>query len=226
MYDPYWSVIPLLYGLLYMIGFTDYSVPVILVNVVIGIWSLRLTANWMYTFRTIKKQDWRYDYLKEKSGAFYPIVNLFGIHLIPTLFVFGALLPVLFMFARNVTFNLLMLFGVVIALLGVLLELVADIQMQQFRATNTDRKAIIRVGLWKHSRHPNYLGEITFWWGIFMMAIVVMPNMWYLVFGPIAMTLMFLIISIPLAEGRLARTKDNFKQYVDETRLLFPLPKK
>jgi steroid 5-alpha reductase family enzyme len=226
MYDPYWSVIPLLYGLLYMFAYADYSLPVLLVNGVIAVWSLRLTANWMYTFKTIKKQDWRYDYLKEKSGVFYPLVNLFGIHLIPTLFVFAALLPVLMVFLRKPDFNLLMIVGAIISLLGVALELVADIQMQRFRNTNTDRKAIIRVGLWAYSRHPNYLGEITFWWGLFLMAIVLMPSMWYLVFGPIAMTLMFLVISIPLAEKRLARTKDDFTAYVEETRMLFPLPKK
>jgi len=226
MYDPYWSVIPLLFGLLYMFGYGDYGLPVVLVNVVIGVWSLRLTANWMYTFKTIKKQDWRYDFLKEKSGVYYPLVNFFGIHLIPTLFVFAALLPVFMMFRERPSFSYLMIVGALISLGGILLELVSDIQMQRFRAANKDCGQIIRVGLWKHARHPNYLGEITFWWGIFTMVIVLLPRMWWLVFGPIAMTLMFLIISIPMAEQRLARIKPGFEAYRKETRILFPLPKK
>jgi steroid 5-alpha reductase family enzyme len=231
MYDPYWSVIPVLYGLLYMFSYGDYSLVTIIINVVIGIWSLRLTANWMYTFKTIKKQDWRYDYLKEKSGVFYPVVNLFGIHIVPTLFVFAALLPALVLFRNQqmgtpVTFNILMLFGVLISLIGIGLELVADIQMQRFRARETNRRAIIRDGLWKHARHPNYLGEIMFWWGIFLMVVVLLPNMWYLVFGPIAMTLMFLIISVPMADYRYSRIKDNYPEYVSQTRMFLPLPKK
>jgi len=231
MYDPYWSVIPLLYGLLYMFTYGDYSLVTIIINVVIGIWSLRLTANWMYTFKTIKKQDWRYDFLKEKSGVFYPVVNLFGIHIVPTLFVFAALLPALVLFKNQqmgtpATFNVLMLFGVLVSLIGIGLELVADIQMQRFRARETNRRAIIRDGLWKYSRHPNYLGEIMFWWGIFLMVVVLLPNMWYLVFGPIAMTLMFLIISVPMADYRYSRSKDNYPQYVSETRMFLPLPKK
>jgi steroid 5-alpha reductase family enzyme len=231
MYDPYWSVIPFLYGLLYMFSYGDYSLVTIIINVVIGIWSLRLTANWMYTFKTIKKQDWRYDYLKEKSGVFYPVVNLFGIHIVPTLFVFAALLPALVLFRNQqmgtpVTFNILMLFGVLISLIGIGLELVADIQMQRFRARETNRRAIIRDGLWKHARHPNYLGEIMFWWGVFLMVVVLLPNMWYLVFGPIAMTLMFLIISVPMADYRYSRIKDNYPEYVSQTRMFLPLPKK
>lgn len=231
MYDPYWSVIPLLYGLLYMFSYGDYSLVTIIINVVIGIWSLRLTANWMYTFKTIKKQDWRYDFLKEKSGVFYPVVNLFGIHIVPTLFVFAALLPALVLFKTQqtstpATFNILMLFGVLISLIGIGLELIADIQMQRFRVRETNRRAIIREGLWKYSRHPNYLGEIMFWWGIFLMVVVLLPNMWYLVFGPIAMTLMFLIISVPMADYRYSRSKDNYAQYVNETRMFLPLPKK
>ncbi len=231
VYDPYWSVIPLLFGLLYMFGYRDYSLPTIIVNIIIAIWSMRLTLNWMYTFKTIKKQDWRYDYLKERSGVFYPVVNLFGIHVIPTLFVFAALLPVLFLFNAQqsttpVTFSILTILGLIISLLGILLEIVADIQMHHFRRTNTTPKAIIRIGLWKYSRHPNYLGEILFWWGLFAYVVVLLPEMWYLVFGPIAMTLMFLIISIPLTEQRLARTKEKFNEYTNETRMLLPLPKK
>jgi steroid 5-alpha reductase family enzyme len=113
----------------------------------------------MYTFKTIKKQDWRYDYLKEKSGVFYPLINLFGIHLIPTFFVFAALLPVLVMFLRHPVFHPLMIVGAIVSLFGVALELVADIQMHRFRRTNQDRKAIIRVGLWQYARHPNTWGN-------------------------------------------------------------------
>jgi len=226
MYDPYWSVIPLLYGLLYMFGYGDYSLAVIFINCVIAVWSLRLTGNWMYTFKTIKKQDWRYDYLKEKSGVFYPLVNFFGIHLVPTLFVFAALIPILMVFINQASFSPLMIVGAMISLFGVGLELVSDIQMQKFRNANKNRGEIIRVVLWKYSRHPNYLGEIMFWWGLFTMAIVVLPTMWYLVFGPIAMTLMFLIISIPMAENRLSKIKPGFADYRNETRMLLPLPKK
>ncbi len=125
-----------------------------------------------------------------------------------------------------VTFNILMLFGVLISLIGIGLELVADIQMQRFRARETNRRAIIRDGLWKHARHPNYLGEIMFWWGVFLMVVVLLPNMWYLVFGPIAMTLMFLIISVPMADYRYSRIKDNYPEYVSQTRMFLPLPKK
>lgn len=58
--------------------------------------------------------------------------------------------------------------GAMIVLVGFLLELFADIQMQTFRKARKSKDEIIRIGLWKHARHPNYLGEILVWFLVFM----------------------------------------------------------
>ena len=71
--------------------------------------------------------------------------------------------------------------------------------MQKFRQNGTG--GFIRNGLWKYSRHPNYLGEILMWWGVGLAAVCAMPAKWYLLAGAVANTLLFLCISIPLADG-------------------------
>jgi steroid 5-alpha reductase family enzyme len=83
----------------------------------------------------------------------------------------------------------------------------------------------MRQGLWKYCRHPNYFGEILMWWGIFIMMMSSVPYMFYLLAGPLANTLMFVFISIPMAEKRLAGYKTDFDEYVKQTRVLIPLPK-
>lgn len=83
----------------------------------------------------------------------------------------------------------------------------------------------IRDGLWKYSRHPNYLGEILMWWGVALAVLWAAPEQWYLCAGAAANTVLFLAVSIPMADKRQS-AKPGFAQYKKETRALLPLPQK
>ena len=99
---------------------------------------------------------------------------------------------------------------------------IADIQMHKYRKNRNS--AFIRVGLWKHSRHPNYLGEILMWWGVALAVVCAAPNAWYLIAGAIANTVLFFSVSIPMADKRQSR-KDGFAEYKKQTRMLLPIKK-
>ena len=94
--------------------------------------------------------------------------------------------------------------------------------MHKFRKENIG--GFIRVGLWKYSRHPNYLGEILVWWGVAICSVILIPSKWYLITGAIANTLLFLFISIPMAEKRQSR-KPGYYEYKKQTRILLPIKK-
>ena len=76
------------------------------------------------------------------------------------------------------------------------------------------------IGLWKSSRHPNYLGEILFWWGLFIIYISVAPGEWLTAIGAVANTLLFIFVSIPLMEKRQLATKPAYAEYRRNTRML------
>jgi len=109
---------------------------------------------------------------------------------------------------------------------GALLEMVADYQMQQFRQHRQDRSELMRSGFWRHSRHPNFLGEIIVWWGVYLVMLSAHPELWYLGIGTLVNTALFLFISIPMAESHLATYKAGYETYLRETRQLLPLPKR
>ena len=67
----------------------------------------------------------------------------------------------------------------------------------------------IRTGLWKYSRHPNYLGEILMWWGIALAVVFAFPRCWFLVAGAFVNNCLFLFISIPMADKRQSK-KNRF----------------
>ena len=81
-----------------------------------------------------------------------------------------------------------------------------------------------RLGLWKHSRHPNYLGEILVWGGVGLSVVCAAPSAWYLAAGAVANTLLFLAVSIPMADKRQSR-KEGFAEYKKQTRMLLPIKK-
>ena len=222
VYDPYWSVQPPVILASFAFG-KELSAVRVLLLVAVFFWAIRLTANWAYTFMGMEHQDWRYTQIKEKTGKLYPIVNFLGIHLVPTLVVYGCILPAVFTFVYDPPFNAGSAVFFTVSVLAACLQLVADAQMHKYRKNRTGR--FIRTGLWKYSRHPNYLGEILMWWGVGLAVVCVMPDRWYLLAGALANTLMFLFISIPLADGRQSR-KDGFAEYKVETRMLLPIKKR
>ena len=225
VYDPYWSVAPLVILPLMIAEFGVWNFVSACLLFCVGYWGLRLTANWAYTFRGLDHQDWRYTMLKEKSGALYPLVSLFGIMLFPTVVVYLCLLPAL-LYIQSSAVSLLTCVGFALCLSAATLQLVADVQMHRFQKTAHSRAEIIRTGVWKHSRHPNYLGEILMWWGVFLVMVSALPQYWYFAAGALVNTLMFQFISIPLAENRLAGYKEGFADYVSETNKLLPFARR
>lgn len=221
VYDPYWSVAPIVIVIGYAIVNGLNALGIVLL-VAVCYWGIRLTANWAYTFKGLTHQDWRYTMLCEKTGKFYPIINFIGIHYVPTLVVYGCILPAVMVIENKPEINALSIIFACVSVAAATMQGVADIQMHKYRKNKTT--SFIRNGLWRNSRHPNYLGEILMWWGIGLSAVCAMPNMWYLIFGAVANTVLFLSVSIPMADGRQSR-KEGFAQYKAETRMLLPIRK-
>ena len=227
IYDPYWSIQTVLIytGLLFY--FNNWNIFTIIPLVAIGLYSIRLTLNFIIGFHDLSYIDWRYKMLKERSDKYFQFVNLFGICMFPTLVVYLASLP-LFLYASLGfdNYSYLDLIGSFVVLLGTGLELISDIQMKSFIKHRSSRSDVINIGLWKYSRHPNYLGEITVWFGVALILIIHQYTYWYLAIGAIVNLLMFLFISIPMEEKHMMEYKPEMKNYKETTHMLLIMPNK
>ncbi len=224
IYDPYWSIqTPAIY-LTLLIYYGNYNIGNILFFIFIMLWAIRLTINFIITFNDITYIDWRYSDIKNKTNKLYQIVNLLGIHLMPTILVFVASIPAFSYIIDGYDFIALDIIGYVIIILAVFFELISDINIHVYKKNRTDRSEIINVGFWKYSRHPNYLGEILFWYGVLAIFLVHDFSNWYFMVGAILINLLFLFISIPLEEKKLITYKEGYLEYKKKTRMLIPLP--
>lgn len=223
MYDPYWSVAPvvILAYLLIVSGASLLDPRIILVSIVVLYWGIRLTLNWLKTWPGLNHEDWRYRKLAADTGVFYWPVSFLGIHLFPTILVFLGCLPLIPIVFTDHPLLWTDVLGFIIAFAAIEIERRADNQLREFRE-NGRGKEVCETGLWKYSRHPNYFGEITFWGGIFIMALGINPseNLFYAL-GFLMMILLFVFISIPMMEKRQLQ-KAGYAEYRKRVRMLVP----
>ncbi|KQW49062.1 hypothetical protein ASC77_10175 [Nocardioides sp. Root1257] len=226
-YDAYWSVLPPLLAIYWWSESTPdvNDVRAALVIGVIVVWAVRLTGNWIYAFPGFPHEDWRYPLLKEGKGGLEPLVDLFAIHLIPTLQVFLGMVPVYVAVTRTGRdVGWLDVVAVVVGLGAVLLSFTADLQMYRFARTKQPGQAMDQ-GLWGWSRHPNYLGEIGFWLSLGLFGLATSPSDWWWVFvGAIAMVALFLGASIPMMEERSLERRPSYQDVIDRVPKLLPRP--
>jgi steroid 5-alpha reductase family enzyme len=225
LYDPYWSVAPAVIVPAWSLWRGDTGARQLLVLTLVLIWAVRLTANWAMGWRGLGHEDWRYVRLREQRPGWLPfwVVNLIGIQLLPTLVVFAGLLP-----AWPATTVLDRPLGPLDVLAGVvtagaiLIEALADRQLRRFARDPANRGRILGSGLWRYSRHPNYLGEIGFWWGLWLFGLAAAPAWWWSVAGPLAMVLLFAFVSVPMMDRRSVARRPAYAEHMRDVPALLP----
>ena len=226
VYDPYWSVAPPAMLLANIQKYRLTNVNAVLLLILVSIWSLRLTVNWYITYKGIGCEDWRYaQYRKRLSPIPFQLISFFGLHFVPTVVVYGGMVSALYAI-REERFALLSLAGVVIMLAAVALEHVSDWTIHRFLREHGQEKRTCNVSVWSRSRHPNYLGEMLFWAGMYVYFVALCPQIWYKGLGFLSIIALFLLVSIPMMEKHNLERRPDYARYRERTPMLVPLPKR
>ena len=226
LYDPYWSVAPVAMLLLAMVKYDLWSLNAIAFFAVVCLWSIRLTGNWALTYKGLLHEDWRYRQYRERCGAMgFFFINLVGLQYIPTVVVYLGLIGG-FCVIRIPGFDPLILIGLAVMLLGVLLEFVSDRAIHRFLREHAGEGRTCDASIWRLSRHPNYLGELTFWFGGFLTYLATRAGAWYLGLGFLSIWVLFFTVSIPMMEKHNLARRADYAAYRARTSVLLPLPPK
>jgi len=226
LYDPYWSVAPPVMLLAAMVKYRLWSPNAIIILAAFLVWAIRLTGNWAVTYKGLLHEDWRYRTYREKCSPFgFALINLVGLQFVPTIVVYLGMIGA-FVTAGTGGFNPAILPGIAVMLLGVALEFFSDRAIHAFLHENTGKGKSCNVSLWKYSRHPNYLGEMTFWTGVYIVSVGADPSKWYLGLGFLSIIALFLSVSIPMMEKHNAERRSDWEEYKARTPVLIPIPLK
>ncbi len=230
-YDAYWSVAPaVIVGYYLFAPLLETADPIRgwLVFILVQYWSWRLTLNFLRGWQGLHQQDWRYDDLASKTGKWFPIVDLLGIQIFPTLMVYAACLPLYWIYTSEASFGALDIIAAIVTFGAVTIELLADNQLHRFVKNKKEKGATLTSGLWAYSRHPNYFGEMMFWWGLFLFGLAASPENWmYFVAGGLTISCLFFFISVPMIDKRMMQRRKNYQEIMDNISGIIPwFPKK
>ena len=224
MYDPYWSVQPFVIAVFLAWPLNQLGILEMIVLFMVFLYGLRLTLNFYRGWSGMKHEDWRYRDFRTNFPKLYWPISFLGIHLFPTIMVFLACMSMLQIFqGPGMEVNVWFVLGLLTMILAIGLAYVADEQMKSFRMKPENKGKLMRSGLWKYSRHPNYLGEILTWWGLFFFSLSTGYGQWWMGVGALTVTLMFLFISIPMLEKREMKRRPEYVDYKKEVPMLLPV---
>ncbi len=208
-------------------GFDPVSFVAIAVTVLVALWGFRLF--FYISVRNFgKPEDYRYREMRVKWGPKHQALKAyFKVFLPQALFMFLIAAPIhaAALDAGTASFWWSVP-GIVFFLVGFFFEAVGDAQLRHFVTKPENKGKIMRTGLWRYTRHPNYFGEIVMWWSLFL---IVLPTTWgfLAIVSPVTITYLLVKVSgIPLLEKKY---QDNpaFQEYAKKTSVLFPwLPRK
>ncbi|GAB4141020.1 MAG: hypothetical protein Fur0024_2800 [Patescibacteria group bacterium] len=123
---------------------------------------------------------------------------------------------------KNLEFNFANFFGFFLFAIGFFFEAVGDWQLSKFKKDKKNKGKILKIGVWRLTRHPNYFGEVVIWWGIFLISINFNFLNFLSILSPITITILLLKISgIPMLEKKYEGNVE-FEKYKKETNAFFP----
>jgi steroid 5-alpha reductase family enzyme len=224
VYDPYWSVAPLPIAIYWSTSAGVFGLRQVLILALLTLWGARLTTNWALRWRGPADEDFRYVEIRAKTGKAYWPASLASIHVLPTAWVFLGLVPIFPALIRH-DFALLDVVAALVTGLAVAIETIADLQLRRYLRSPHDEHGILNAGLWSRCRHPNYLGEILFWWGLFLFGMAAHTGwVWSAisVLGPLSITLLFVFVSVPWMDRRMLSRHPAWAEHMKKTRALVP----
>lgn len=195
------------------------------VNILVTIWGLRLAFH-VYRRNQHKSEDYRYLAWRKEWGSLFYLRSYLQVYLLQGFFLFLIVIPVLFI-NQNTRGALALtdIIGVAVWILGFYFESVGDKQLKTHISNPANKGKLMTTGLWRYTRHPNYFGEVTQWWGLFIIALS-LPSSFPTIIGPLTITVLILFVSgIPLLEKKYAGRAD-WIDYCKRTSIFIPLPPK
>lgn len=228
MYDPYWSVAPMALAPAIALRHDVMAVPFERKAIVVGLvllWGARLTLNWARGWHGLGHEDFRYVDLRKTTGKAYWLVSFLGLHFMPTVMVYlGCLSLFISLQSGTQPLGIFDAVGFVVTLGAIALEARADNELRRFRLTTREPGKILDTGIWAHCRHPNYLGEILFWWGLFFFALAADASARWVIVGPLAINALFVFVSVPLMTKRALARRPAYKDRIEQVPALLPRP--
>lgn len=223
--DVFWGLGFVMLAWFYFSQVPQESLRQILVPILITVWGGRLAIH-ILKRNEGQGEDYRYAAMREKWGSRFPWVSLMTVFWLQGVLFWIIAMPLLQVQVsrRPLGWTWLDSLGVGLFAVGFFFEAVGDLQLARFKADPTNKGQVMDRGLWRCTRHPNYFGDATLWWGFGCLALATQGSSWTLI-SPVLMTFLIVKVSgVALLEKGLGSSKPDYSDYVRRTSAFLPRP--
>ena len=204
----------------------------LLIFTLVFLWAARLSI-YLFIRNWSKPEDWRYAKWREEWGRNFYLRSFLQVFILQGFFMLVIGSPIMLAAYSGVDLSkdrfLLEICGAALWLIGFFFQAVGDYQLFVFKKDPANKGRIMRYGLWKYTRHPNYFGESSMWWGIFLLSCVSAETPMAVLLrmiGPATITFMLLRVSgVTMLEGKY-KGNEEYENYQKNTSAFIPLPVK
>ena len=193
----------------------------------VTVWGLRLGV-YLFWRNHGNGEDYRYVAMRRRWGKRFWLISLATVFVLQGALMWIVSLPVQVAHVGDARDGALagvaLVLGLALYAIGLLFEVVGDAQLARFKADPTNEGKVMRSGLWRYTRHPNYFGDACVWWGVGIVAQAV-TGTWWALLGPLVMNILLLRVSgVALLERSLRKRKPDYAEYVRTTSAFVPRP--
>jgi steroid 5-alpha reductase family enzyme len=218
--DSLWSLFFLIAAVVFAVAAWPLSARGLLVTVLVAVWALRLSIyitarNWG------EPEDYRYQKIRannEPGFAFKSLYIVFGLQGLLAWIIAMPLVPAIM---NPGSIGLLEVTAAALWLVGFVFEAGGDYQLSRFKRDESNNGRVLKTGLWRFTRHPNYFGDFCIWWAFYLFAVA--AGGWWTVLSPLLMSFLLLKVSgVAMLEKTITDRRPDYAEYIRRTNAFFP----
>jgi steroid 5-alpha reductase family enzyme len=226
--DLFWGFGFVLTSSFYFLKSDGFFIRKIILMALVSIWGFRLSL--YLAWRNYGKgEDFRYSNFRKNYGEKrYWWISFFQTFLLQGILMWLISAPLLGVqfYGHNKALNILDYIGIIFWITGILFEAGGDFQLAAFKANPANKGKVLDKGFWRYTRHPNYFGDSSVWWGYGFICLA--AGSYLPALGSLLMTALIIKVSgVALLEKSLKEQKSHYKEYIEKTSSFIPwFPKK
>jgi len=218
--DSLWSLMFLIVALVYAAVSVAGGPREPLVLAMVAIWALRLSIYISWRNHG-QPEDYRYREIRANNEPGFRFKSLYIVFGLQAALAWIISLPLAAAIGGTAEIGILDYAGIALWVTGMVFEAVGDFQLSRFRKDPGNRGKVLDTGLWRYTRHPNYFGNATLWWGFYLVALS--AGGWWTIVAPLLMTFLLLKVSgVALLEKDIGGRRPEYRQYIQRTNAFFP----
>lgn len=220
--DSFWGAT---FVVITLVGLANISSAAFVMSLLVIVWGMRLSYHILRRFLKSREEDKRYVHLRQNWRGNITLNMFLRVYIVQAILATIICISIIVLQHAKLEWSWPVWLGIGVWAVGFFFETVGDAQLRRHLSVRRNKGKLMTSGLWRYTRHPNYFGEATMWWGIWI-ATLATPFWWIALLSPLLITYLLLFVSgAPMTE-KAFEGRPGWAEYKARTSIFLPMPPK